>query len=143
MHQALAERVSFTPILFPQDAGGAAKTSVTVPMAGYTGVCFLVEVGDIDDTIDAKVQECTAADGTGATDITGAAITQIGATSDNRLVIVDVKPGTWRVGYPHLRVVVTPGGGSAQLVSVVAARYGKDGVIPVTQAASMAELVKV
>ena len=29
------------------------------------------------------------------------------------------------------------------MISVVACRYGKDGVIPVTQSASMAELVKV
>jgi len=143
MHQALAERVQFVPVLFPQDGGTAAKTSTRYSMAGYTGVCFLISIGAITGTIDAKVQNSTLADGTGAADITGAAITQVGATEDNRMAIIDVKPGTWDTAKPFLGVIVTPTGGSTNLISAVMCRYGKDGVIPVTQETAMAELVKV
>ena len=145
MHQALAERVQFKPVICPVDGATTAVNSTTVDMAGYKGVCFMVVAAAITGTIDAKVQQCSQADdaGTDAADITDAAITQIGATEDGRMAIIDVKPGSWAVATPHLRVVVTPTGGTTNLIGAVAARYGKDGVLPVTQDATMAELVKV
>jgi len=121
----------------PQSASSAVN-GAGVDMQDYDGVAFLIEAGDIASgtTLNAKAQRDTASNFPSAVDIPGAAITQLGDTDDNKLVVIDVYAPTER----YIRCVVTPAVSTA-LICVTAVRYRKTGELPVTQAA--AEYIKV
>ena len=129
-HQSLFDEVRVQRCIDPQDAAAVAKNGVTVDMQGYDGVAFVLSVGTVTTTVDMKAQQGDQSGGGDAADITGAAITQLAAADDNKVAVLDVKPGTYTKRY--VRVVVTPVG-AANLVSVVAVAYRRAGAMPVTQ----------
>jgi len=77
--------------------------------SGYGRATFALSVGATDTTVDLKVQESD--DDSTYTDISGAAITQLGATDDNSCAVieVDMRPG---VRKKFLRAVLTVGDGT-------------------------------
>ena len=108
-------------------AAGTAQNGDWVDMAGYERVTFLVQTGVAGDTatIDAKVQQASSSTGTGAKDVTGAAITQRAAhaTNNDKLVLaVTVSAPVLDEGFQFVRIVVTSGV-AASLVSAVGILY--------------------
>lgn len=63
---------------------GTALTSAWVDMAEHERIVALLDVGEMGAgaTLDAKLEQATDASGTGAKDITGAAITQLAEADD-------------------------------------------------------------
>jgi len=128
-HQSLFDTVRVQRCIDPKDAAAVAQNGVTVDMQGYDGVAFVLSVGAVATSVDMKAQQGDASDGSDAADITGATITQLAGTDDNKVAVLDVKPGTYTKRY--VRVVVTPVG-AANLVCVTGHAYHRHGSHPVT-----------
>lgn len=140
MHQSPLEGMLASLDIIPLLRDNAAANGAILDMQGWDGVVFLVLVGATDIEVDFAVQEDSdSAFGSGAA-ITGAAITQLGATDDDSMSIVDV----WRPTERYVRGTLTVGDGVAGSdTAVVAMRYRGQGTRPVVQDAATNELVKV
>lgn len=138
MHQSPAEVIAFSQSIDPQSiAASTAVNGASVDMSGWDGVLFALSLGAVDGTQDMKAQD--SADDATFADITGAAITQVTATGDSKLYLLDV----WRPSGRYVRPVVTNGAGAAaDFQAVIALRYRRTGRLPITQHATVGELVK-
>ena len=139
-HQSLFEKAKVCQVVDPDDYAAVAQNSVTVDTRGYENVAFILTFGELTTSIDMKAQQGDASNGSDAADISGAAITQVLAASDNGTAILDLKRGTFTKRY--VRVVVTPVG-AANYFGVVAVAYNREGAIPVTADSTNRELKKV
>src|SRR5574343_1283541 len=74
----------------PQLVDAGSVNSGWLAIGDAQRVVALIAVGATDTTVDAKLQAATDSSGTGAADISDAAITQISATGDNRYVSIDL-----------------------------------------------------
>lgn len=139
MHQSPAEVMAFSQEIPSQAAAASTAFNGTgVDMSGWEAVLFVLNLGATDGTIDMKAQRDDNAAFTSAVDVTGASITQIGATGDNKLYALDV----YRPSERYIRAVVTTGAGAtADQIAVDAIRYRGTGRFPITQ--TMQELIKV
>jgi hypothetical protein len=136
-HQSPADALAFGIALLPKNWNNNTSYGAVdkfFDMTDYEGILFLIAVGAVDVAIDAKAQESVNADGSSPSDITSAAITQIGSTQDNRLVMIDIKKTTLTKRYAGVAVNVPSG--TTNNIAVIAVRYGKVGTIPVTQQAA-------
>jgi hypothetical protein len=118
----------------------AANTNGTViDMQGWDGVCFEFNLGVMASgvTFDAYVQNSANANFSGPTNIVNAALTQVANTSNTTLQELDV----WRPSLRYVRVATIPGAGV--FAGVTSTRYRRTGLLPVTQAASTNQVVKV
>jgi hypothetical protein len=88
-------------------------------MSKFHEAMFIAQVGAIDSTIDFKLQE-SANGSSGWQDITAKAITQLTATDDNKVAIINLKSQQLDAGYRYVRGLMTLGNGSAQLVAAIA-----------------------
>ncbi|MCB0048953.1 MAG: hypothetical protein KDE24_05320 [Caldilinea sp.] len=128
----------------PQLLDNAAATSSWLPVSNSPRLTAIVQVGATDTTVDAKLQQATDSSGTGAKDITGAAITQIAGTGDNRFVSIDLATENLDLanGFDYVRLSITAGDGTtgayAAAVIIQNARH-----MPPTQPAAYAEKVVV
>ena len=107
-------------------------------------VLYYLRVGATDITVDAKVQQATASDGTGAKDVTGAHITQLAATDDNKSVSIELEPARLDLkgGFVYARLLVTVGNGSTG-ANVTAVVFHRTRHNPPTQPASFVQQVRV
>lgn len=135
---AIAEQTKDILLIPPQDGATTAVTSAAVDTQGYQVAEFECLAGAITGTIDAKVQSSATSGGTYA-DISGAATSQWAATADNTMKVICVVRPTNR----FLKLVMTPTGGTTNLIGAVCHLYGVTGLIPVTLDATCAQLVKV
>lgn len=98
---------------YPLTRQVATHVSAWVLMSKYHRAFFYLEVGAMGgaSTLDAKLEQASAADGTGAKDITGKAITQLtGAGSDsNSLAGIELRTEELDVngGFEYVRFSVT------------------------------------
>lgn len=148
--QSITDTDKFSMVLLPQNGNNNTSYALVtkfVDMQGFDFVDFGIMLGAIDVSIDAKAQESVNADGSSASDISGGAITQVGATSDNRLVFVSVRKTTMTKRYCGIAINVPSG--TTNNVSVFAVRYSARGNLPVAQEAAgsnsyiTAEVIKV
>ncbi|OGT26067.1 MAG: hypothetical protein A2Z17_06875 [Gammaproteobacteria bacterium RBG_16_66_13] len=114
-------------------SSSAARNGNAIDMMGWDGCDFILEVGDIaaTGTLNAKVQRDDNSSFTSATDIVGAAITALGASDDNKVVIISVCEPSER----YLRIVVTAAT-AASISGVTAVRWRRHGGLPPTQEAA-------
>jgi hypothetical protein len=137
-HQSPFDSLAASLSVNPADLGDGATNGASVDMQGYDGVVFMVAVGNITDTVDMKAQD--SADNSTFADISGASITQVPNTGDNKIYMLDC----WRPSRRYVRPVVTAGGtGATILATVIAVRYRRGGLTPITQDATVGELKKV
>lgn len=141
MHQSPAEVMSWAQEIAPIASAASTATNGTgVDMQGWEGVLFVLNLGATDGTVDMKAQRDDNSSFSSATDITGAAITQVAGTGDNKLYLLDV----YRPSERYVRAVVTTGAGAtADQLGVTAVRYRGTGRFPITQHATVGELVKI
>lgn len=136
--QSPAEFMAFSQLVDPQSiAASSSVNGASVDMQGWGGCLFVLSLGAIDGTQDLQVQD--SSDNSSFANISGFAITQVAATGDNKLYVIDVQNPAKR----YLRPVVTNGAGAtADFQAVIGIRYGRNGLTPVTQHATVGEVVK-
>lgn len=127
----------------PQLVDGASVNSGWLAIGDAQRVVALIAVGATDTTVDAKLQAATDSSGTGAADITDAAITQVGATGDNRFASIDLDTSKLAAtSNTHVRLLVTAGDGTeGAYVTAFVLRTTRHA--PPTQPAAYAEQVVV
>ncbi|RMG88669.1 MAG: hypothetical protein D6712_03170 [Chloroflexi bacterium] len=97
---------------------GSLNTGWIAPFVndGANRAVFLLDVGTLGAgvTIDMKLEQATDSSGTGAKDITGAVITQVTDTTDERVRTIEIAPNALDDinGYTYVRAVVTVAGGT-------------------------------
>ena len=140
-HQSPAESMSFFLALSPQSiAASSSANGNTVDTQGWDGVLFVLALGAVDGTQDMKAQSDDNSGMSSPTDITNAAITQVTASGDDKIYMLDV----WRPGERFVRCVVTNGAGAtADFQQVTGVLYRRTGALPMTQHTSVGELKKV
>lgn len=141
MHQSPAQFMSWSQEIAPiASAASTATNGNGVDMQGWAGVLFVLNLGATDGTVDMKAQRDDNSSFSSATDITGAAITQVAGTGDNKLYMLDV----YRPSERYVRAVVTTGAGAtADQLGVTATRYRGTGRFPISQHSSVGELITV
>lgn len=141
MHQSPAQFMSWSQEIAPiASAASTATNGNGVDMQGWAGVLFVLNLGATDGTVDMKAQRDDNSSFSSATDITGAAITQVAGTGDNKLYMLDV----YRPSERYVRAVVTTGAGAtADQLGVTATRYRGTGRFPIAQHSSVGELITV
>ena len=98
----------------------AAKTAVTgysilsdyVALSKFYQYLIILQAGAIaaSGTIDAKVRVFTAASTAGAADVTGLVVTQLTATDDNKLVLINIQAAELlAAGKTHFNLAVKNG----------------------------------
>jgi len=131
-------------VLIPGTIASSTVPAAYISMADYERVVFLIFVGDMptSSTLDAKVVQATDAAGTGSKDITGAAITQLGATDDDKMVSIEVRDTALDVegGFTHISLTLVE---AADPIGCVLAFSYKGGGLPPTQPAEYEEQVEV
>ena len=140
MHQSPFEHMSAYQAIDPADLGDGATNGQSIDMQGFTSIDYVLSIGaqGAGGTADMKVQD--SADNSSFADLTGAALTQVADTGDNKIYILSV----WRPTRRYVRPVVTIAGvGVAVIASVIGVRYGVAGTKPITQHADVGELKKV
>ncbi|MBK8023514.1 MAG: hypothetical protein IPK19_19295 [Chloroflexi bacterium] len=100
-----------------------------VSVAAYQRIAVLIHALAVGTTLDADVEIATAAAGTNA--LTLKSMSQLGASDDDKLVCIDIRPdelvaptGTSAVDFDYLNVEVTPSG--AATVSVIVLGIPRD-----------------
>lgn len=107
----------------PSSQAAGALTSGWISAANFNKFLALVQTGVLgaSATVDAKFQQATDSSGTGAKDITGAALTQIvKASGDNVQAEINLDPQQMDVtnGFAYIQLSVTVGT-AASLTSAV------------------------
>jgi len=117
----------------PPASSSAGRNGNAIDMMGWDGCDFILEVGDIaaTGTLNAKVQKDTVSAFSSPTDITGAAITALAASDDNKTFVISVCEPSER----YLRIVVTAAV-AASISGATAIRWRRHGGLPPTQSAS-------
>jgi hypothetical protein len=127
----LSEKVAILATLDPASVAAGTVVTAFVPMANIGLLSALIQTGVMgaSGTIDAKLRQATAADGSNAKDISGKAITQIvKASGDNVQAFVEVRPEELDVnnGFGFVALSVTVGTAASQLSAALigsATRY--------------------
>jgi hypothetical protein len=109
MMHALTENCKVVTVCQPQLKDNGAATVTYADCKGWDHATFVLLNGTVDTTTDAKLQECDTSGGTYA-DITGAAITQLSATDDDKIAAIEVDLTKLRKRY--LKPVITAGDGT-------------------------------
>jgi hypothetical protein len=108
---------------------------------------YIMTVGThATDTIDFKLEQATDAAGTGAKDITGAAIVQlVAATGDDKLYSIDIGPGAIddKNGFSFVRYNVLVGGAGTEPWGMIRIKYRLRNPGKLAQGATWAQIVRV
>lgn len=90
---------------------GSPTAISNVNMTGWGHCSFLLGVGDLDTTLDAKVQE---SDDGGSTwsDVSGKAISQLSASDDESILAIEVAATELSAATNLVRLLVTVGNGA-------------------------------
>lgn len=132
----------FVDVVVPQLVDDNTAATAWLAMTDSVRACAILVVGATDTTVDAKWEQATDSSGTGAKDVTGAAITQMAGTDDNKYKSVDLETSQMdhKDGFVYGRFKITVGngttGGNICAVVLRTARHN-----PPTQAAAYAEKV--
>ena len=140
----IQEQLYFEKVLDPVDntAAGAATVPATyIDVSNMERFAFLISIGNMTGTLDAQVVQATDGAGTGSKNVTGAVITQLGATDDNKQVLVEVQTNKLDINndFHFVAITLTEAGSTAQLAD--AWFIGVNESAPVTQHTDVAETV--
>lgn len=140
MH-ALTENCKVVRVASPQLKDNGAAAVAYCDCAGYNHATLLLVVGTMDIECDAKLTECDTSGGS-YTDITAAAITQLAADDDDKVVAIEVDLTKNRKRY--LKPVITAGDGTNGVYLAAMIILSRADKAPVTAAlAGLAERVSV
>jgi hypothetical protein len=128
-------------------ASGAGGNSGWISVADHAKFAAIGLIGASDHNINAKLEGATDAAGSGAADLAGYAITQIGnASVDNKEFMIELSAKALAgLGFTHFRFSIAGAGGAAALASglVLGLEPYVAGPGIVRNAASVAQVVSV
>lgn len=115
-------------LIDPADQASANSSWVAPFASGYRAerAVFIMPVGTIAaEEIDLKITQATDSSGTGAKDITGAAITQITTAGGNEVVSIEIGPGALddANGFKYVRAEVTVDNAGAEPYAVLLVKH--------------------
>jgi len=114
-----SEQLAILTTLDPSNQAVGVSNSGWISLSGYHSLLAVIETGALatGGTVDAKLQQATDGNGTGAKDIAGKAITQLsqGANGASRQALINLRPEELDVnaGFAYVRLVVTVGTAAA------------------------------
>ena len=150
MHHILpTEEVTLVGVIDPVSKTPGTASTAWISAATHGAFQAILLAGTIAATasLNAKLQQATDSSGTGAKDITGKAITQLGGTDDNKQAIINLKPEDLDTnnGYTYFRLLVTeadsasPHVALALIAGLVQGLYAR--FAPAAQKATVAQVV--
>lgn len=146
MNVKATEQVAVLGVVSPSSQGAGASASGWVSAAQFQKFLALIQTGVLGTaaTVDAKIQQATDASGTGAKDITGAAITQIvKATGDTvqAEINLDQQQLDTNGGFGFIQLSVTVGTAASLTSAVLLGFLPRFGPASDFNAASVAQIV--
>lgn len=144
MTSKLSEDLALVAAIDALAAGTGTSTSDVVDAGKHGQVMFILNVGTIaaTGTVDLDIQEGTSTTSFN-TSTALASITQLGATDDNKQVIVNVDGRALTDGYRYLRAVLTRGTANSNAALVALGGRGRHNPNVDKDLASVAEIVEV
>ena len=115
----LHEKAGVVSTIDPANYNNSTQNTDYVDISKFSEVLFVVALGAVDSTTDFKLREAQDTGGTGEQDLTGKAMTQLGAADDNKQVVVSVKAEELSNNYRYVRGRLTVGNGTTNIVAVV------------------------
>lgn len=124
--ERLNEKVKVTQAIAPQSSGAATLTSSAIDTLGYGALLAILSIGAIgaSGTVNAKIEESDTGSGSWS-DVTGAAIVQLGDTDDNKAPTIDLITGGIKQTKRYARVSLTIAGATC-LVECTVLQYHAD-----------------
>jgi hypothetical protein len=121
-------------VLLPAVVEDTTAESKYVDTSEYEFVEFHIMLGAIaaTSTVNAKARESVNANGSSASDVANAAITEVDDDGDNRMVVISVAKAVLTKRYVGVLVTVAV---STAAVAIEAFRWRKSGQLPETQEA--------
>lgn len=113
----------------------ATATSTYKSVQDCKRILVRLAYGASDGVFDMKVVQATSSAGAGSKDITGAAITQLSATDDNKQAEIEIDVDALDEGFTHVAVTVTAAGTTTAFVELFKLMNKK----PVTQPAALVQ----
>lgn len=141
-----SQRVALVGAIDPQSAN-AVKTSAWIDATKFFNYLAIVSVGALgaSATVDAKLEQATASDGTGAKDVPAHAITQLtkAGNKDSKQVEINLKQEDldFDRGFKFFRLSVTPAVAASLISGTVLGLDPRYGVASDSDAASVDEIV--
>ena len=139
--ERLSERLPVVATIDPQLVNNATVSSDLVNMSERRRMVFILVIGATDTTVNAKVREAQDSGGTGEQDLSDKAITQLGATDDDKQVVIEVAAEELSAGFTHVSLDVTVGNGTIGAYVAAVALADVSRYKPDTDLASVAEIV--
>lgn len=110
-------------VIKPDATAAGTVTSGWIAAADFASYAAILLAGDLgaSATVDAKIQVATDGSGTGAVDLSGAAITQFtkAGSDDNKQAVIAFQREKIGSGFTHFRFSVTVGTATSDLGGVV------------------------
>lgn len=127
MQSQPSERAAVAAKVNPANNNNSTQNSDAVDMNKFHEAMFILVLGAVDSTNDFKLQESPNGS-SGWQDISGKSITQLAATDDNKVAIINLKAEELSAGYRYARAVNTVGNGTTNITCAVGMgmkpRYG-------------------
>jgi hypothetical protein len=115
-----SEQAAVVGKINPANNNNSTVNTDYVDMSKWHEAMFIFVLGAVDATSDFLVRESTdTADGGGQT-LSGKSATQLTATDDNKIVVINVKAEELSSGYRYLRGRMTHGAGTTNLSAAIA-----------------------
>ena len=101
-------------VIKPQLLDNAAATSDWLTMINAVRLFALINVGVVDTTVDAKIQQATTVAGANAKDVTGAKITQFTDQDGSKYASIDLEAAALDInnGFVFVQLSITGGNGT-------------------------------
>lgn len=141
-----SQRAAIVGVINPQSSS-SAQSSGWIDATTFFNFMAVILAGAIGSsaTIDAKLEQATASDGTGAKDVTGKAITQLtkAGTDDNKQALINLKQEDldFANGFKFFRLKITPATAASLISGVVMGFDPRYGAASDNDAATVDEIV--
>lgn len=143
--QLPSETVAVVGNIDPDAYAASTVTTGWVDASKFHMFMAVIQAGDlgISATLDAKLQQASDASGTGAKDVTSAAITQL--TVANKQAIIDLDPSKLDTnnGFNHIRLSMTIGVAASDAGGVLLGLLPRFGPANANDASTVDEIVSV
>lgn len=141
-----AQAVAFLGGIAPAAIAASTVTSGWISAANYQNFMAIISAGVLgaSATLDAKIQQATDSAGTGAKDLTNAAITQmVKATDDGKQAIISFATDSLDIGndFAFFRVSLTVGTATSAASAVILGMDQRIGAVANTDAATVKEII--